>query len=108
MLLKCLEHSSLIKSDKTNGHNDEYLRALNLQKAVAGAQGIDAALKAHSLDALVLPARGMASTPPGKDAKVIVLPPQSLLLINSCVLGLLALCGYPIVTGTVNLSDFRL
>ncbi|KAF9546248.1 amidase signature enzyme [Agrocybe pediades] len=63
----------LIKCEAIEGHTEAYFKALALQKEKGGTRGIDAALKEHNLDALVLPARGLTSTPP-------------------------ALCGYPIVT----------
>jgi amidase len=67
------DQSILIESQATSGFTDEYKKALVHNHDLGRTRGIDAALKAHNLDALVLPARGWTTTPA-------------------------ALAGYPIVT----------
>ncbi|KAG8758455.1 hypothetical protein FRC12_010009 [Ceratobasidium sp. 428] len=58
----------------TSGYNSSYYNALYNDYDVGRTRGIDATLRAHKLDALVLPSNGHTSTPA-------------------------ALAGYPIVTG---------
>ncbi|KAL0581674.1 hypothetical protein V5O48_000377 [Marasmius crinis-equi] len=69
------DQSELIESQATNGFNAAYFQALNFDHELGRTRGIDAALQEHDLDALVLPATGLTTTPA-------------------------AIAGYPIVTGT--------
>ncbi|KAG9123277.1 hypothetical protein FRC07_015159 [Ceratobasidium sp. 392] len=62
-----------IGAQSTNGYNSTFYSALDHHREVGGTHGIDAALKAHGLDALVLPMNGLT------------------MLVSSLV-------GYPIVT----------
>ena len=58
--------SSLIKSETTTGRNSTFYEALASNKELGATGGIDAALKTHNLDALVLPVPGeVASVPAG-------------------------------------------
>ena len=56
--------SSLIKSETTTGRNSAFFEALASNKELGATRGIDAALKANKLDALVLPAPGLVATTP--------------------------------------------
>ncbi|KAH7334049.1 amidase signature enzyme [Rhizoctonia solani] len=62
-----------IESEATSGYNPEYYDALRENYELGRQRGIDGALKAHKLDALLLPTNGHASSPA-------------------------ALAGYPIIT----------
>lgn len=53
----------LIESEATTGMNSTYFQSLAFDKDLGQTRGIDAALKAHNLDALVLPAPGFTTTP---------------------------------------------
>lgn len=55
----------LIESESTNGFNSTYFQALAFDKELGATRGIDAALKAHNLDALILPAPGFTTVPAG-------------------------------------------
>ncbi|KAK1220636.1 hypothetical protein PQX77_016587 [Marasmius sp. AFHP31] len=68
------DQSLLIDSERTNGFNATYFQALAFDHDLGRTRGIDAALRDHNLDALILPATGLTWTPP-------------------------ALAGYPIITG---------
>lgn len=57
--------NSLIFADGTNGFNSSYSQALALDKELGASRGIDAALKQHNLDALVLPVVVLSTTPSG-------------------------------------------
>ncbi|KAF8653663.1 hypothetical protein AX16_003814 [Volvariella volvacea WC 439] len=57
------DQSILIEAQSTNGFNSTFFQALEFDKQLGQSRGIDAALKAHNLDALVLPAPGFTSTP---------------------------------------------
>lgn len=62
-----LLHSySLIASEATTGFNASYYQSLAFDKELGATNGIDAALKLYSLDALVLPAPGLVTVPAGK------------------------------------------
>ncbi|TFK55207.1 amidase signature enzyme [Heliocybe sulcata] len=67
------DQSTLIKAELTEGFNTTYYQALAYNYELGRTRGIDAALKEHDLDALVLPTAGYVTTPA-------------------------ALAGYPIVT----------
>ena len=58
--------SRLIASEATAGRNQDFLDSLAADKDLGATRGIDAALKAYDLDALVLPAIGKSTTPAGK------------------------------------------
>ena len=66
--------SRLIESEATTGRNASFFEALAFDKDLGQTRGIDAALKAHNLDALILPAPGFTTVPA-------------------------AIAGYPILTG---------
>ncbi|KAF8148427.1 amidase signature enzyme [Crassisporium funariophilum] len=53
----------LIESEATTGRNATFFHALAFNKDLGATRGIDAALKAHKLDALVLPAPGFTTVP---------------------------------------------
>ncbi|KAF9553773.1 amidase signature enzyme [Agrocybe pediades] len=55
--------SDLIESQATIGRNATFFQSLAFDHELGGAGGIDAALKAHKLDALVLPAPGFTTVP---------------------------------------------
>jgi hypothetical protein len=55
----------LIESESTTGFNSTFFQALAFDHDLGGKRGIDAALKAHNLDALVLPAPGFTTAPAG-------------------------------------------
>ncbi|KAG8697196.1 hypothetical protein FRC08_006679 [Ceratobasidium sp. 394] len=54
--------SMLIESELTSGYNSTYYSALYSNCAAGREQGIDAALKTHDLDALLLPSNGFTSS----------------------------------------------
>jgi len=56
---------SLIESDATPGLDAAYFAALAADHELGRARGIDGALKAHNLDALVLPSDGFTTSPAG-------------------------------------------
>ncbi|KAG8215943.1 amidase signature enzyme [Butyriboletus roseoflavus] len=55
--------STLIASEATTGFNASYYQSLAFDKELGATNGIDAALKMYSLDALVLPAPGFTTVP---------------------------------------------
>ncbi|OBZ66433.1 hypothetical protein A0H81_13690 [Grifola frondosa] len=57
------DQSELIESQATSGFNSTYFAALAFDKDLGATRGIDAALKANNLDALVLPAPGFTTVP---------------------------------------------
>jgi len=57
------DNSVLIASQNTTGMDQAYFDALETDIRIGGADGIDAALAMHKLDALVLPATGFTTTP---------------------------------------------
>ncbi|KZS96691.1 amidase signature enzyme [Sistotremastrum niveocremeum HHB9708] len=57
------DNSILIESQATTGRNSTYFQALADDHVLGGSGGIDAALKAHNLDALILPAPGFTTAP---------------------------------------------
>ncbi|KAI0923070.1 hypothetical protein AcW1_002450 [Taiwanofungus camphoratus] len=57
------DQSTLIASEATTGFNSTYYGALAFDKEMGATQGIDAALKAYNLDALILPAPGYTTVP---------------------------------------------
>ncbi|KAF8889183.1 amidase signature enzyme [Gymnopilus junonius] len=67
------DQSELIASEATTGRNAAFFQALAFDHELGRTRGIDAALKEHQLDTLVLPAPGFTTVPA-------------------------ALAGYPIVT----------
>jgi len=56
----------LIASEATNGFDAAYFAALSADHDLGSTRGIDDALQKHQLDALVLPATGFTTVPPGK------------------------------------------
>ncbi|KAG6839809.1 hypothetical protein C0991_011466 [Blastosporella zonata] len=57
------DQSTLIESEATNGFDPAYFTSLATDRELGGSRGIDAALQAHKLDALVLPADGFTTRP---------------------------------------------
>ncbi|KAJ7594152.1 amidase signature enzyme [Mycena floridula] len=53
----------LIECEATTGFNSTFFEALAFDRELGATRGIDAALKTHKLDALVLPAPGFTTTP---------------------------------------------
>ena len=56
---------SLIESEATVGRNATFFQSLTFNKDLGATRGIDFVLKAHNLDAIVLPAPGLTTTPAG-------------------------------------------
>jgi amidase len=56
---------SLIESEATTGRNSTFFQSLAFDKELGATRGIDAALHANRLDALVLPAAGLTTVPAG-------------------------------------------
>ena len=48
------------------GFNATFFQSLAFDKGLGQTRGIDAALKAHDLDVLILPAPGFTTVPAGK------------------------------------------
>ncbi|KAF8653648.1 hypothetical protein AX16_003800 [Volvariella volvacea WC 439] len=69
------DQSILIEAELTKGFNSTYFEALAFDKELGQTRGIDAALKAHNLDALVLPAPGFAPGPAAIAGYPIVIVP---------------------------------
>lgn len=63
-----LPSQRLIESEATTGMNQPYFDALAFDKDLGATRGIDAALKEHNLDALILPAQGFTTVPAGESA----------------------------------------
>jgi amidase len=61
-----IETFRFIRAEATEGFNDGYFTALAFDRDLGSTRGIDAALKLHNLDALVLPATGLTTVPAGK------------------------------------------
>ncbi|EKM81930.1 hypothetical protein AGABI1DRAFT_112120 [Agaricus bisporus var. burnettii JB137-S8] len=57
------DQSQLIEAQRTQGFDDAYFTALAFNEDLGATRGIDAALKRHKLDALVLPATGFTTVP---------------------------------------------
>ncbi|THH09692.1 hypothetical protein EW145_g1831 [Phellinidium pouzarii] len=57
------DQSELIASQATTGFNASYFQSLAFDKELGATNGIDAALKTHNLDALILPAPGLTTVP---------------------------------------------
>ncbi|KDR74826.1 hypothetical protein GALMADRAFT_269063 [Galerina marginata CBS 339.88] len=85
--------NGLIESEATVGLNATFFRSLAFDIELGATRGIDATLKAHNLDAIVLPAPGFTSTPAGT-----VVHPFSTISVLDIFRLCLALAGYPIVT----------
>ena len=59
-----IDASSFIESEATTGRNSTFYEELSFNRYIAANLGIDAALEAYKLDALVLPVPGMVSALP--------------------------------------------
>ncbi|ESK92746.1 glutamyl-trna amidotransferase subunit a [Moniliophthora roreri MCA 2997] len=57
------DQSELIAAEATVGFDSNYTQALAFNHELGRTRGIDAALQEHNLDALVLPATGLTTTP---------------------------------------------
>jgi len=57
------DNSILIASQNTTGRNATFFQSLADDLMLGGSMGIDAAIKAHNLDALILPAPGFTTAP---------------------------------------------
>ncbi|KAG9124190.1 hypothetical protein FRC07_012490 [Ceratobasidium sp. 392] len=57
------DQSIFIDSQNTTGYDSKYYAALRADYELGRTRGIDAALKAHSLDALLLPSNGWTTSP---------------------------------------------
>ncbi|CAA7270086.1 unnamed protein product [Cyclocybe aegerita] len=57
------DQSQLIQSEATTGRNTSFFQSLAFNVELGATRGIDAALRENNLDALVLPARGLTTTP---------------------------------------------
>jgi len=57
--------SRLMRAEETNGRNETYFKEAIKFRELGRSRGIDAAMKEHTLDALVLPGAGASSTPAG-------------------------------------------
>lgn len=82
----------LIESQATNGRDKAFLEALAYNVEAGAKRGIDAVLKAHNLNALVLPAPGLTTRPAGIYLDLDLHGQKSHTLTA-------AVAGYPIVTG---------
>ena len=70
----------LIESEVTTGFNATYFQALAFDKDLGATRGIDAVLREHNLDALILPAPGFTTVPAGqcRASSPIVIPELTL------------------------------
>lgn len=62
-------------ADSISGKNSTYFDALAFTKELGATRGIDAALKEYSLDALILPAQGLATIPAGESGSFDLVRP---------------------------------
>ncbi|KAG6847917.1 hypothetical protein H0H93_004893 [Arthromyces matolae] len=73
------DQSILIESEATNGFTPAYFTSLNDDRELGGSGGIDAALRMHKLDALVLPSDGLTTVPAAIAGYPIVTIPMGFL-----------------------------
>src|ERR1700761_3255286 len=57
------DQGGLLRAESTNGRNSSWYEQHRQNLVVGGSNGIDAALKAHNLDALISPANGLSYIP---------------------------------------------
>ncbi|KAJ3571120.1 hypothetical protein NP233_g3954 [Leucocoprinus birnbaumii] len=88
------DQSTLIAAEKTEGFNAEYYTALAANRDLGSRRGIDAVLQENQLDALVLPAMGLARVPAGEASNMYGYGNN----VSSYFNGISAIAGYPIVT----------
>ena len=80
-------------TNSITGRNSTYFGALAFCKELGATRGIDAALKQHNLDALILPAQGPATIPACKTNF------GASQYLSHSYDHIAASAGYPIVTG---------
>lgn len=66
------QKKSFIAAQATTGRNASFFQSLAFNKDLGATRGIDAALKEHNLDALVLPAAGRTTVPAGVQIHSVV------------------------------------
>ncbi|KAH8112419.1 amidase signature enzyme [Phellopilus nigrolimitatus] len=98
------DQSELIESESTNGFNSTYFQALAFDKELGATRGIDAALQAHNLDALILPAPGFTTVPAAIAGYPIVTVPLSFYPDNVTIQSAGPLTVYPAPGVPIGLS----
>ncbi|KAF9036317.1 amidase signature enzyme [Panaeolus papilionaceus] len=86
----------LIESQATTGRNATFDQSLAFNRELGGARGIDAVLKAHKLDALVLPSGGFTTVPAAIAGYPIVTVPLGFFPANVTVESAGPLTSYPL------------
>ncbi|KAJ8082283.1 hypothetical protein PM082_008134 [Marasmius tenuissimus] len=89
------DQSELIESEGTNGFNSTYFQALAFDHDLGRTRGIDAALHDLNLDALVLPATGLTTTPAAIAGYPIVTVPLGFFADNVTIESAGPLTVYP-------------
>ncbi|KAF8878099.1 amidase signature domain-containing protein [Infundibulicybe gibba] len=100
------DQSLLIESEGTNGPDSSYFDSLAVNKDLGATRGIDAALKEHNLDALVLPAVGSAATPSAIAGYPIITVPLGFYPDNTTIGRAGPETVWPVPGGPVGLSFF--
>jgi len=100
------DQSELIESQATNGFNSTYFDSLAFDKDLGATRGIDAALKQHQLDALVLPAPGFTTVPAAIAGYPIVTVPLGFYPNNVTIGSAGPLTVYPAPGVPIGLSFF--
>ncbi|KAK7683068.1 hypothetical protein QCA50_013740 [Cerrena zonata] len=76
------DQSILVMADSIYERNSTYFEALAFNKELGATRGIDAALQEHNLDALILPAQGLATIPASSAGYPIVTVPMGFFTDN--------------------------
>ncbi|KAF8800154.1 amidase signature enzyme [Phlegmacium glaucopus] len=100
------DQSILIESEATTGRNSTFFESLAFDKDLGATRGIDAALKAHRLDALVLPAPGFTTVPAAIAGYPIVTVPLGFYPDNVTISSAGPLTVYPAPGVPIGLSFF--
>jgi len=100
------DQSILIESEATTGRNSTFFQSLAFDKELGATRGIDAALKANRLDALVLPAFGFTTVPAAIAGYPIVTVPLSFYPDNVTIASAGPLTVYPAPGVPFGLSFF--
>ncbi|TDL20725.1 amidase signature enzyme [Rickenella mellea] len=98
------DQSILIESQSTTGFNSTYFQSLAFDVALGATRGIDAALKANKLDALVLPAPGFTTSPAATAGYPIVTVPLGFYPNNVTIQSAGPLTVYPAPGVPIGLS----
>ncbi|KAF8963514.1 amidase signature enzyme [Flammula alnicola] len=98
------DQSILIESEATTGRNSTFFDSLAFDKELGATRGIDAALNAHNLDALVLPAPGFTTVPAAIAGYPIITVPLGFYPDNQTISSAGPLTVYPAPGVPIGLS----